>query len=139
MSGSHPSHRSHGLPARLAAWLGLAWLAGTLIAAAASTAFSQQATIVTLVASAPALAGVVAGLGALAIIAGIKGVDASVAIVGAGLIRLILGTLAALVTRAAAGLEDRPFWFAFLFILGCVMAAEVAVAYRLLNKETARA
>jgi len=137
MSGSYPSHRTHGLTSRVAAWTGLGWVSGTLIAAAVASAYSQDAIQAALLSAAPALAGLLAGWVALGIILGFKGVDGAIAIVGAGLIRLTLGTLAGLVARSATGVEDRPFWFAFLFILGCVMAAEVAAAHRLLNTEPA--
>lgn len=79
-----------------------------------------------------ALLGVAAGLAG--VVPAIRlAVDPGFAVVGGSIFRATAGVLAGLLIRSAADATPRPFWLAFLVVIAAVMAAEVAVSWRLLN------
>lgn len=123
--------RPRGLLARLTVRLVAAGLAGGVLAVLAGALLSAVPAAGW--GSVAALVGVTAGLGVLALLAIAPGMEPGFAVLGASIVRMAagIGTGMLLVDRAAGA--EKVFWLSFLFVLGCVMIAEVLTARRLLD------
>lgn len=119
--------------ARLTNWLGLAWLLSALLSASFASMISQPALIAAAWASLPVAIGLFAGLVFLSIALPVRNLEASFAVIGAGIGRLLAGVLAGIVVQRLSGADDRSFWLAFAVVMGAVMAAEVVAVRRVLD------
>lgn len=81
-----------------------------------------------------ALVGTVAALAALAFALTIRGLEPAFAVLGASIFRAVAALFCGLFVQGASAAPDRPFWLSFLIVIGCVMAVEVAVSRRLLDR-----
>jgi hypothetical protein len=86
-------------------------------------------------AGAAVMVGTLAGAAALALLAGSSAGDVSFLVLGVSVLRATAAVLAGLLARGAAGADARAFWVSFLLVMGCVMAAEVWAAARVLAGE----
>lgn len=111
------------------------WAVGSVLSCVGAWAVSPGAGAAAVLAAGAVLVGTVGGLATLLLGATWTAADRSFLILGSSIFRATAAALSGLLVASASGAPDRTFWVLFLVIIGCVMTAEVAGAYRLLLTE----